>query len=74
MQQFLKSASGAARTKVVTAQLLHQFFVAVDDTWPTDGALDARLRGETLLRLLVASKREEVLVLVLFHDGLHCMD
>ena len=30
--------------------------------------------GKPFFRLLVASKREEVLVQMLFHDGLHCVD
>ena len=30
--------------------------------------------GKPFFRLLVASKREEVLVLMLFHDGLQCVD
>ena len=30
--------------------------------------------GKPFFRLLVASKREEVLVLMLFHDGLRCVN
>ena len=30
--------------------------------------------GKPFFRLLVASKREEVLELMLFHDGLRCVD
>jgi hypothetical protein len=49
MQQFLKSAGGAARAEIVAPQLFQQLFVAVNDSWTAEGALDARFGGKTLL-------------------------
>lgn len=51
MQQFLKSARGAARAQIVAAQLFQQLLAAVDDARSADGALDARFGGESLLSL-----------------------
>ena len=41
MQQFLKSACGAARAEVVTAQLFQQLFAVVDGADSAEGALYA---------------------------------
>jgi hypothetical protein len=43
MQQFLKSAAGAARARIVATELLDELLAAADDA---RSALDARLRGE----------------------------
>ena len=49
MQQFLKSAGGAAWAQIIAAQFLQQLLAAVDDACAADRALDARFGWESLL-------------------------
>jgi len=51
MQQFLKSACGAARAEVVTAQLFQQLFVVVDGVDSAARALYAGFGREAFLSL-----------------------
>jgi len=44
MQQRLKAAAGSTDTRIVTAELFHQFLIAVDEAI---AALDVRFRRET---------------------------
>jgi hypothetical protein len=52
MQQFLKSTRRTAGARIVAAQLLQQFLVAVDNALTADSPLYARFRRESLLAFL----------------------
>ena len=70
MQQFLKSAAGLARARVVATELLDQLLVAVDRAF---AALDARFGGEALPSLtggLESSCRRGRGILLARDDGM----